>query len=110
MRRLTAAALAAAAVVALACKSGEATLDLEITASAGGRVAIVRTVDARTITDTVAVPYSHPFDAQQVVVQATAISGTVDCRITYGIKVLAKDADKRAHVASCTATRPDGAS
>jgi hypothetical protein len=110
VRRLTAASLAAAAVVALACQSGEATLDLEITASAGGRVAIVRTVDARTITDTVAVPYSHPFAAEQVVVQVTAVTGSVDCRITFGIKVLAEDTDKRAHVASCAATRPDGAS
>lgn len=106
MKRLTAAWLAGALVVALACKSAEATLDLEITASAGGRVDIVRTVDARTITDSVRVPYSHPFDAQQVVVQVTAMSGTAGCRITYGIKVLAEDSGA---VASCTASRPGGA-
>jgi hypothetical protein len=107
VRRATASVLTIAAVTALACKgSGEATLDLEITASAGGRVDIVRTVDARTVTDSVKVPYRHPFDAQQVVVRVTAESGTAGCRITYGIKVLDEDSGR---VASCTATRPGGA-
>lgn len=106
MKRLTAAGLALALIVALACKSTEATLDLEITATAAGRVDIVRTVDARTIADSVRVPYSRGFDAQQVVVRVTARSGTAGCRITYGIKVLDEDSGR---IASCTATRPGGA-
>jgi hypothetical protein len=105
MKHLTAVLLAVAAVVALACQSGEATLDLEITGTAGGRVPIVRTVDARTVEDTVRVPYRHEYAADQVVVQVVAESGSVGCRITYGVRVLDEDSGS---TASCSATRPGG--
>jgi hypothetical protein len=67
----------------------------------GGAATLVYTVDSRTDSMTVTLPYARTYRAHLVVVQATVAAGTVGCLIEHGEAPVADDTDPRPTVAAC---------